>query len=354
MSIAAVQPRQAVTTTPANHSADEMYRIRREAAEWVVSLAEHQPAPEELAHLHAAWCAQDARHRQVFDEIDRLWQAAVPDALQAVVSLGTATRGTRHTRRQSSGWRKPVLGLAITAGAALLALHTPAVSDFVAYRLADQRTAVGEVRQFQLEDGSTVTLNTQSAVDIDYTATSRTLRLRAGEVLVDVARETGGVNRPFEVVGRDGAVRALGTRYLVRQDNADSRVAVTESVVEIAPISPTAPSQGTGTATRLHAGQQARFDRHQVFAVQPQDSPLAASWASGTLIFNDAPLPQVLAELARYRAGVLRADNAELQHLRFTGVLPTDNPKEALSLLVDALPVKVTFYTDFVALVSLE
>ncbi len=94
MSIAAVQPRQAVATNLAHHGADttpdDMDRIRMEAAEWVVSLAEQQPAPEELAHLHAAWCAQDARHRQVFDEIDRLWHAAVPDALQAV------TPGHRH------------------------------------------------------------------------------------------------------------------------------------------------------------------------------------------------------------------------------------------------------------------
>ncbi len=223
-------------------------------------------------------------------------------------------------------------------------LQTPAVSEFVAYRLADQRTAVGEVRQFRLEDGSTVTLNTQSAVDIDYTATGRTLRLRAGEVLVGVARD----GRPFEVVGRDGAVRALGTRYLVRQDSGDSSVAVTESVVEIKPV------HGEGQATPLRAGQQARFDRHQVYAVLPQDSALAGSWTHGTLVFHDAPLPQVLAELARYRPGVLRYDNADLQHLRFTGCCPPATPKEALSLLVDALPVKVVFYTDLVALVGPE
>lgn len=52
------------------------------------------------------------------------------------------------------------------------------------------------------------------------------------------------------------------------------------------------------------------------------------------------PLYQVIADLSHYHHGYLKA-HAEVAKLRFTGVLPTDDPEAALNLLKDALPISV-------------
>ncbi|WP_394789775.1 FecR family protein [Rhodoferax sp.] len=317
-------------------AADPLQAIRQQAAEWVAALAE-QPLDAELLRAHADWCARDARHQSIYADIARLWNAATPEALELPGEAALA----RQAEGKSSRLRNAVLGLALVVVAGWAALQTAPGAELLAGYLADQRTGAGEVRSFTLADGSRITLNTRSAVDIDYSPQRRVLRLRRGEVLVQVAKD----GRPFEVQGRDGAVRAMGTRYAVRQDATDSRVSVTESTVQIT------PAQAPGQATPLSAGQSARFDAHRVLPLPDDAGPAALSWAQGILVFNDAPLPQVLAELARYRAGVLDVDAPALQNLRFTGVLPVAQPREALALLVNALPIQVTFYTDYLALV---
>jgi transmembrane sensor len=309
-------------------------QMRLQAAEWVVALAEHPLPDAELVCAHADWCAAHPEHPRTYAEVARLWHAATPEALE-----GT---GLPHSLAQRRG--AAALGLALLAAVAWTALQAPPVAALLAYYGADQRTGAGEVRSFTLDDGSTVTLNTRSAVDIDYTAQRRTLRLHQGEVLVQVGKEA----RPFEVLGRDGAVRALGTRYAVRQEAADTRVTVAESRVQIA------PAQNPAHTTPLTAGQSARFNPQQVLAVQEAADLASIRWAQGILVFNDAPLPEVLAELARYRPGLLDVDTQALHPLRFTGVLPVAQPREALALLVQALPIRVTFYTDYLAVVRLE
>ncbi|MCH6102090.1 FecR domain-containing protein, partial [Salmonella enterica] len=78
--------------------------------------------------------------------------------------------------------------------------------------------------------------------------------------------------RPFLVRTRHGTVRALGTRYSVRDDDDTSRVEVFEGAVEIR------PADAPGVGVRLDAGQGSRFTRDRV------DSPVtvaqdAAAWS---------------------------------------------------------------------------
>ncbi|MDD2058337.1 DUF4880 domain-containing protein [Pseudomonas sp. GD03860] len=61
-------------------------------------------------------------------------------------------------------------------------------------------------------------------------------------------------------------------------------------------------------------------------------------------VFHDRPLPEVLAELDRYRPGLIWSDTSRLQDLRFTGVLPLQDSDAALALLQAALPIRVDFY----------
>lgn len=79
---------------------------------------------------------------------------------------------------------------------------------------ADAATATGERRRYILSDGSQLLLDARSRVNLDFTPAYRQVRLLDGAVTVSVAPDA---RRPFLVQTAEGTVRALGTRYMVRQ-----------------------------------------------------------------------------------------------------------------------------------------
>ncbi|MDR4472761.1 MAG: FecR domain-containing protein [Nitrospira sp.] len=104
----------------------------------------------------------------------------------------------------------------LVAGAALwLAL--------VLWPLGDYRTAVGEQRTIALPDGSTVQLNTDTALSVAITDDLRRSPSTAGKPSAPSPR-----TRPFEVTASHGTIRALGTAFNVRTDGDRTAVAVSE------------------------------------------------------------------------------------------------------------------------------
>ena len=96
---------------------------------------------------------------------------------------------------------------------------------------ADYRSAAGELREVALSDGSRLYLNTASAVDVAFSAASRLLRLRAGEIALHVRDESGAQARPFVVRTRYGDIEARAGRYCVRQEDGFCRVSVQEGAL---------------------------------------------------------------------------------------------------------------------------
>ena len=310
-----------------NEAAPAPRSIEEQAALWVVRLDE-EAADEASRTACAQWCAQDPRHARALDAMRRMWESVTP---QTPVPARRPARepGSRHA-----------LGLLVIVPCLVwIASALP-----WRYWLADERTAVGEVRQFTLADGSQVTLNSDSAIDIDLSGDKRRLRLRRGEIYVEVAKGSA----PFVVIDRDGAARALGTRYAVRRDAQDTLVTVIESRVRVR------PRAALDQSVELVAGEQVRFDRHGITRPASVAAPGALAWRQGRVVFQDAPVAEVLRELARYRPGLLLVDDEALAGLRFTGVLPTGQSDGALALLCAALPIEVSRISPWLVRVSAQ
>ncbi len=294
----------------------ELNRIRQQAAEWVVAL--QTAGADERPHLQAecdTWQAKDPRRRQVLEQIQRLWQATEP-----------AQERRRQRRRQFTG-----LGAVLLA--ALLSAQLP-----WAYWGTDYRTAAGEIRTLTLPDGSQLVLNSGSAIDLDYSDVTRTVKLVRGELLATVAKVP---DRPFQVVTRDLTATALGTEYSVRLDDCFTRVTVQESKVAVT------SRDGGDESLELSAGQQADLNRDGVIARSnaPRQRP---DWADGRLAFSNAPLTDVVERLARHRPGLLTLDDALANSpRRFTGVLPANDSDTALALLADTLNLEVRYLTPW-------
>lgn len=307
----------------------ELVRIQQQAAEWLIRFSE----PEEDQAADAAraaewqrWCQQDARHERVYRQMQQLWFSAslTPAATQ------------RKTRRQR------FLSLALVLGlVGVLASQLP-----YRYWLADQRTAIGEIRRLTLDDGSLLTLNTDSAVNLHFDTRQRTVELVQGEAYAQVAKDPAG--RPFVIRSLQASALALGTRYSVRELGEETRVHVEESRVRVT-------AQGDPTVSvDLNAGQQVSLTQYALLD-DVQDGVAEVGWLHNQLVFENAPLSEVLDELRRYHHGVIYLDPRDrrmLDKLRFTGVLPWDDTGRALSLLSRSLPLSYRQPIDAVLLIG--
>ncbi len=289
--------------------------LREAAAEWVVQLDAAAPGAsgESVRAACAAWRAQSPAHDAVFRQCQRLWQAVE---------------------------QKP----RARAGRRAVAIVGPLLLLAVLWQLpwqiwtADVRAPAGDLRKVTLEDGSRLTLNRGSAVDLAFDARQRTVHLIAGEVLAEVAHDAAG--RPFRVTSRDGVAQARGTRYLVRQDETGTTLTVLESIVAAI------PALRSDLHSDVHAGQQLRFDAQQVYEISA--APVAAAaWVQQRLVFEDAPLSEVLAALNQGHAGWLRLSGDRAAQMRFTGVLPADDTDAALAQLQRALPLRSRQFTPY-------
>jgi transmembrane sensor len=310
--------------------------VLREAARWLVCLhsGEADAAGRDAC---ARWRAADPAHEQAWQRAERLSQkfGAVPTS----VGMPVLARQLRSNRR------------AALRTLALLATATPAA--WMGWRYgpwddiaADHRTATGERREIALEDGSRVLLDTASAIDVVFDGTRRTLRLRSGAIFVATAPDPQGPDhaRPFVVETVHGRLRALGTRFIVRQsgdarDAGPVRLAVTEGAVQVTLRGASSP------AAVIPAGQQTVLSAQGAAAMQPL-SPDAGAWTQGVLYADDMRLADFCAELSRYRPGLLHCA-AEVAGLRISGAFQLGDTDYVLSMLATTLPVRVVTRTRY-------
>lgn len=301
--------------------------LDQQAANWVIRLSEGDLSEREQQQFER-WRAADPRHAAAFERLQgfvgRL-QALRPQQAPVQAALEAA----RVRRRNPSG--RVLLGLLLALPVALaLRAYPPS------YLLADQRTAPAQWQQVNLDDGSQLTLGGNSAVDLTFNGQQRQVRLLRGEILVQVAHDAA---RPFVVVTDDGQMRALGTRFTVKREAPGTLLTLLESTVA-------ATDAGHHATVNVSAGEQARITSNAVTRVGKVDPrTLNDAWQYHQLVVQDRPLPEVLDELARQYGGHLQFDREQLADLRVSAVLPLDNPRRALQLIADGLPVRIRAFS---------
>ncbi|KGD89995.1 iron dicitrate transport regulator FecR [Achromobacter sp. RTa] len=303
--------------------------ILKEAAGWLVRLQSENLSASDRAALDR-WRERSAEHAAAW--------ARAEDMLRGFGQMPPRIAGDALRRLDRPGRRQALRAL---GGLMVLAPAAWWGARELPWRAwsADARTATGEQRRMELADGTQLVLNTASAVDIDYTSRQRLLWLRAGEILLTTGKDPAPVARPFIVRTRQGAVRALGTRFMVRDEGDAVRVAVFEGAVEIQPVS-------AGAAPlRVPAGSQAVFNGREAGLPAPVDDS-AASWERGMLAARNWTLAELVGELGRYRRGVLRCDPA-VAGLRVSGAFPLNDIDASLRLLEKTLPVTVSRITPY-------
>lgn len=316
---------------------DDATAVAEQAAQWIVQLSADDAAEREQARRgFADWIAADPRHAAAAARLQGLLER-----LQA--KPGVTGDQTRRPARSAldaafqveTRQRRRKLLRGVVTAALMLVLCVPAWFVLKAYPMAyltaDFRTATGAWETRELEDGTRITLNSASAVNLQYDASRRVLKLVQGEILVEVARDPA---RPFVVETAHGSIRALGTRFVVSRQEDATVLSMLESRVTVRSV-----GDADGNETVVSAGQRVRIIAQAVGPVQDIDArSVADAWKFHQLVVRGQPLPQVLEALNRYRPGLISYDRAAIEHINVVAVLPLDDTDRALQLLGQSFP----------------
>ncbi|THF60155.1 FecR domain-containing protein [Pseudothauera rhizosphaerae] len=307
------------------------HEAMEQAATWFSLLQSGNATDADRARWQA-WLASGDESRAAWAFVERVGQRFAP--LQATPVPRLAADALHAAGKRLSRRRSLLLGIAAMACSGGLlgwAVRQQAgLADPLLAGFADHRTATGERRDVVLADGTQVWIASASAFDQDYRADLRRLRLRSGELLIRTAADKG---RPFVVDTAHGRLRALGTRFNVRLDDAGgTRLAVYEGAVEVT------LAQGAGSIV-VEAGQQVRFTADRLEEMAAAD-PARQAWSRGILLAQDLSLAQVVEELRRYRRGHI-AVAPEVAGLTVLGSYPLDDFDGTLAMLQQTLPIQV-------------
>ncbi|MGF6457692.1 FecR family protein [Pseudomonas frederiksbergensis] len=303
--------------------------VRDDAARWFVRLQEPAVNAEERRGFEV-WLDEHPQHRDEYQMLQSLWAAA--DLLPAK---------RLHALCETSparGKRRPLVRYAVAASVLAVALGLGLFSGLnpPATYTAEYSTALGERRHVALPDGSVIDLNSRSQVQVRYEKDRRGIELTQGEAMFSVEHDS---SRPFVVEAGSGKVTVTGTRFDVRRDSTETRVAVEQGTVKV---------QGDGDEfVSLTAGLGTRVDAQGKVAVAYAVNPAElTAWRSGKLVFNNASLSEVAEEVSRYREKPLTVGSAKVGNLRLTSVFKSDNTDALLKALPSILPVAIRTLDD--------
>lgn len=251
------------------------------------------------------------------------------------------------------------LGLrpAFAAAAALLLLCCGTTLLVYAFSGPEQRyeTALAEVRELRLPDGSLVTLGAKSKIEVDFAEDRRLVKLLAGEAFFAVAKDSA---RPFHVLAGRTNVRVVGTKFNVNRSSEAVRVAVLEGVVQVTGPALDPAADGRAPVVPLTAGQQIVTETRAPPA--PAPAPAApqrpqvtqssvvepGSWRSGNLAYENMPLGQIVADANRYYGHEIRIASAAARNMRLTTGFRVDQVDRFLETVESALPLDVVHEAD--------
>lgn len=304
---------------------DQRFRIIDEAADWLARMHGNAMSAADK-QAWEQWLQQSPAHQYV-------WQQA--QQLSRQLGGVEATLGMSVLNRPRSGLSRRKLLSSLT-----LLLAAPAASWW-GFQLIQNRhavfytTATGERRDVFLPDGSEMAMNTASRVQLKFNTEQRLLKHLAGEIWLQTAQDAAA--RPFFVATEHGQLRALGTRFLVKSEENSTLLSVLEGAVEI--------TTRAAVSRVIAAGEQVSFTATAIAESLPL-ATAADAWRSGVLYARQMRLADFLAELSRYRKGVLSCD-AAVADIPVSGSFQLANTDSILQLLAETLPVSISIRSRY-------
>jgi transmembrane sensor len=291
--------------------------VRVEAATWIARLRDEQRGPRVEAELQE-WLGESAEHQRAFKRMTQVWEQAGHIRMRAQADVSATLCG----RSRFSPW----------AAAAAAALMLVVIASLY-WRDNAFTTAVGQQRIRVLRDGTSIRLNTDTRIEVNYDEHFRRVRLVRGEARFDVSKRP---TWPFLVSVGGQEIRALGTSFIVRHDNdQDLSVTLVDGRISVAPvaINGEAPQQAPQV---LIPGQRLVISRHHAPAVDRPELSRVTAWERGRVEFDATPLEDATTEMNRYTTTRVVVSDTEVAQLRIGGVFRAGDSEEFVKIVTAA------------------
>jgi transmembrane sensor len=201
----------------------------------------------------------------------------------------------------------------------------------------------GERRTIGLADGSTLTLNTDSAVRVAYSPARRFVSLLRGQVLFEVAKDR---RRPFVVQAADRQVTALGTIFEVTLDRTLMKVTLVEGRVVVDAISDRPANAAIISPMVLTPGQEFVATIGSAPQLARVDVDQQLRWREGFVEFNDIPLAKAVEEMNRHSNHQIVIHDDAAGSLRISGVFRTGDSERFAAIVGELLPIETLLLPD--------
>ncbi|AZF14905.1 FecR domain-containing protein [Pseudomonas sp. R3-18-08] len=295
--------------------------IDAQAASWFARNRSHADRVDRKAF--AAWRANPA-HARAYAEFEQLWTD--------LAQLQPLNKPLALPRRQPV-WR-PALAIAAALLCAVLAPHLGAPRELYHSQVAGHAKGM---RTLHLPDGSTLYVNANTRIRVDFTAHQRILHLDKGQLYIEVAADQ---ERPLYVQAGEANVRVVGTGFDVRRSEQQLVVSVAHGQVAFEP-------DRTHPAALLQARQRASYQyANGTLQQQTLDAEDVADWRSGHLAFRNRELASLIDELSLYRPQAPLQVSKAVARLKVSGNLDVNDPDALLNALPALLPVKTVTGAD--------
>jgi transmembrane sensor len=246
--------------------------------------------------------------------------------------LGTKFEDDLMAKIQSGKSKTGTLGdyRAIMKCAAVVALVC--VITFVVIQVRTQKTTLmteQSARQFQLPDGSSVWLNTNSRLTYEKDFLQKRAVQFSGEGFFNITHDP---SHPFSIETESTATQVLGTSFNLRSYAKEDSV---ELIVIEGKVSFLPAKADEVIISSQHKAVYSRTDQKTVESTV-QDLNVIA-WKTRLLDFVDAPMNKVLEDLQRYNGVPISVENEDVLTCHFSGSFENKTLEEILATLAFSL-----------------
>jgi transmembrane sensor len=258
------------------------------AAHWLARMTSGDATAADRAEF-AMWRMESPDHDRVFRELTQIWtslRVAAPRPARVGAFLGRV----RKSQPAWSSW---------AAMAAATVFGVISLSQAVSAGRFEYTTRPGQIKTVRLSDGSVVSLNGDTALNVRFSPDGeRRVELARGEAFFEVRHDAA---RPFLVDCGAAVVRDIGTGFDVARRGERGSVSVDHGEVEVL---------AADRSTVLDKGQQVQFDLYELGRKTLVDTSMASAWRRGLYFAENDTLGDVMRDLNAYYPGrIILLDN---------------------------------------------
>ncbi|MCG8526925.1 MAG: FecR domain-containing protein [Opitutales bacterium] len=336
--------------------------INQEASEWILKTDRGLTAEEQ--DQFSDWLARSKAHKEAYvkhrwgwEELDRLAGLQTTHDLPVNPDLLIGWEAPHSSKKWLRKWKETSLAVAAIWVLGTFLIYTQFNPSDVEELSKNTPVVVERIRQMDLQDGSSIELNHDAAVLVDYSAEERRVQLLAGEASFDIAKDP---KRPFVVDVSGIRFRALGTIFNVRYNQNEVDLIVTEGRVQVmeqedeyveetqTPAHEPIVEQSQRAIVTLTENrpniQVLEIDSHQII-----DELI---WRPELIDFNQEPLSVIVDEFNRRNKVKMKIDDEQLTSLRLTSIFWSDNVEGFVRLLESNFEVSARWSGENLILLS--